>query len=98
MAEITLPVELRNRVSALRISGQGSAGSVKLLDDSWARPLIGLLNTGEDTGSPLLSEAFYTETALSPYADIFSGQLNDLLPIAPSIIVMPDADLSLIHI
>ena len=92
MAEITLPVELRNRVSALRISGQGSAGSVKLLDDSWARPLIGLLNTGEDTGSPLLSEAFYTETALSPYADIFSGQLNDLLPIAPSIIVMPDAD------
>jgi len=91
-AELSLPVELRNRISALHISGQGSAGSVKLLDDSWARPLIGLLNTGEDTGSPLLSEAFYAETALSPYADIFSGQLKDLLPIAPSIIVMPDAD------
>lgn len=91
-ADFSLPVELRHRISALRVSGQSAAGSVKLLDDSWSRPLIGLLNTGDDTGSPLLSEAFYTETALSPYADIFSGQLQDLLPVAPSIIIMPDAD------
>ncbi|NNE57634.1 MAG: DUF4159 domain-containing protein [Hellea sp.] len=90
-AVIELPAELRSRITILRASDSAAAGSVKLLDDSWGRPLIGVLTEGQDSGSPLLSEPFYAETALRPYADVFRGSLDDLLPIAPSIIVMPDA-------
>lgn len=90
-AEFELPSELRSRVTALRASGSNTAGSVKLLDDSWGRPLIGILTPKADTGSPLLSEPFYAQTALAPFADIYTGSLDELLPLAPSIIIMPDA-------
>ncbi len=89
-ANFELPAELRSRVTSLRASGVNSAGAVRLLDDSWGRPLIGILTPKTDNSSPLLSEPFYAETALSPYADIFTGSLTELLPLAPSIIVMPD--------
>jgi len=89
-ATFELPSELRSRVTALRVAGLASAGSMRLLDDSWGRPLVGLLTTGKDEASPLLSEPFYAETALKPHADLFTGSLEDLLPLAPSIIVMPD--------
>lgn len=90
-ANFELPSELRSRVTVLRASGVTSAGAVKLLDDSWGRPLIGILTPKTDSSSPLLSEPFYAQTALDPYADIFTGSIDDLLPLAPSIIVMPDA-------
>ena len=89
-AAFELPADLRNRVAVLRIAGMTSAGSVKLLDDSWGRPVIGILTTGDDNSSPLLSESYYAQTALSRHADIFTGSLTELLPIAPSIIIMPD--------
>ncbi len=89
-AEFNLPAELRSRISALRPAANISAGSVRLLDDSWGRPLIGIITNNKDTASPLLSEPFYTQTAINPFADIFTGPLSDLLPLAPSIIIMPD--------
>ena len=89
-AEFELPADLRNRMSSLRAVGLPSAGTVKLLDDSWGRPLIGVLTTGKDTSSPLLSEPYYAQTALAPHADIFTGTLDTLLPLAPSIIIMAD--------
>ena len=89
-AEFKLPSELRSRVSTLRANGVSSAGSVALLDDSWGRPLIGVVTPPKDIANPLLSEPFYTKTALTPYADIFEGTLEDLLPLSPSVIIMPD--------
>ncbi|MGB0906582.1 MAG: DUF4159 domain-containing protein [Maricaulaceae bacterium] len=89
-AEFDLPADLRSRVSRLRAEGLTSAGTVKLLDDSWGRPVVGILTTGKDETSPLLSEPFYANTALEPHADIFMGTLDELLPLAPSILVMPD--------
>jgi len=72
-------------------AGTASAASVKLFDDSWGRPLIGVLTTGKTTSSPLLTEDYYAQTALQPYADIFTGDLDDLLPLSPSILIMADA-------
>jgi hypothetical protein len=90
-ARFELPAQLRNRVTHIRLSGNNSAGTVKLLDDSWGRPLIGLLSGTGDTSSPLLSEPFYARTALQPYADIYDGGLEALLAINPSLIIMPDS-------
>ncbi len=89
-AEFKLPSELRSRVSQIRANGVPSAGAVKLLDDSWGRPLIGVVTPAKDSASPLLSEPFYAKTALAPYADIFEGTIEDLLPLSPSVIIMPD--------
>ena len=90
-ARFEIPTQLRSRVSHLRLSGMNSAGTIYLLDDSWGRPLIGVLNGSGDTSSPLLSEPFYARTALDPYADIFDGNLSTLLDINPSLIVMSDS-------
>ena len=90
-AAFELPADLRNRVAVLRVVGMASSGSVKLLDDSWGRPVIGILTPPKDSASPLLSEPYYSQSALAPYGDIFSGTLEELLPIAPSIIIMADS-------
>ncbi len=86
-----LPAQLRNRITHIQLASSKSAGAVKLLDDSWGRPLIGVLSSSGDTASPLLSEPFYARTALEPYADIYDGDLDALLTVNPSVIVMPDS-------
>lgn len=90
-AKFEVPAQIRNRVSHLKLEGANSAGSVFLLDDNWGRPLIGLMSGTGDTSSPLLSEPFYARAALQPYADIFDGDLDTLLSINPSLIIMPDS-------
>jgi len=90
-AIMKLPTELRSQIAAFRAGDSVTAGSTRLLDDSWGRPLIGVLTASQDVSNPLLSEPFYAETALKPHADVFRGTLEDILPLAPSVIVMPDA-------
>lgn len=90
-ARFDLPAQLRNQATQLRLEKANSAGSVFLLDDNWGRPLIGLLSGSGDTSSPLLSEPFYARSALGPYADIFDGELEALLAINPSLILMSDS-------
>ncbi len=89
-AEFELPAELRNRVSMLKPEGIASAGAVILLDDSWGRPLVGLLKGSDANTQPLLSEWHYIEKALKPSADIYKGDLDELLAVSPSIIFMSD--------
>ena len=87
----SLPAQLRSRVARLRVSGARSAASVKLLDDSFGRPLVGVLRANADTSSPLLTEPFYAKQALLPFADVFEGDQNTLLALKPSILVMSDS-------
>lgn len=86
-----LPAQLRSRVARLRVAGVRSAASVKLLDDSFGRPLVAVLRATADTSSPLLSEPFYAKQALEPFADVFEGDLASMLAVQPSILVMPDS-------
>ena len=89
-----LPAQLRSRVARLRPSGVRSAASIKLLDDSFGRPLVGVLRANADTSSPLLTEPFYAKQALLPFADVFEGDQDTLLALKPSILVMPDSQRS----
>jgi hypothetical protein len=90
----SLPAQLRSRVARLRASGVRSAASVKLLDDSFGRPLVGVLRANADTSSPLLTEPFYAKQALLPFADVFEGDQETLLALKPSILVMSDSQRS----
>ena len=89
-ADFELPAELRNQVSTLRPEGFASAGAITMLDDSWGRPLVGLLSGSDTNSAPLLSEWHYIEKALAPNADIYKGDLEQLTSVAPSIIFMTD--------
>jgi len=90
----SLPAQLRSRVARLRVSGARSAAAVKLLDDSFGRPLVGVLRANADTSSPLLTEPFYAKQALLPFADVFEGDQETLLSLKPSILVMSDSQRS----
>jgi hypothetical protein len=70
-ANIPMPLELRNQVSRLEISGEGSAGAVYLLDarSMWRR--VGVISGESREGAqPLLSPTHYIEKALAPYSEI----------------------------
>ncbi len=73
-AAFDLPVELRNDIARLEISGERSAGAVQLLDKRWRRRAIGVVSgSSTDTAQPLLASTFYLSRALSPFADVRLG-------------------------
>lgn len=90
-ASIALPPQLRAQIARLRVSGQRSSTSTKLLDDSFGRPLVGVLAPPSGTASPLLNSDFYAQQALEPFADIFIGDPASVLSLNPSVLVMTDA-------
>src|SRR5689334_6051510 len=73
-AAFDLPVELRNDISRLEISGERSAGAVQLLDKRWRRRAIGVVTGAtSDTAQPLLASTFYLTRSLQPFADVRLG-------------------------
>ena len=70
-ASFDLPVELRNDITRLEISGERSAGAVQLLDKRWRRRAIGIVSGAtSETAQPLLAPTFYLTRALAPFADV----------------------------
>jgi len=70
-AQFDLPVEIRNDIARLEVSGERSSGVVQLLDKRWRRRSIGVI-TGStaDTAQPLLASTYYLSRALNPFADV----------------------------
>ena len=90
-AALSLPAELRARISRFEIQGQRSAGAVTLADDRLRRREVALIAGREDReGLELLSPLHYLEQALAPTADLLDGALLDLLPANPDVIAMAD--------
>ena len=73
-ASFDLPVELRNDIARLEISGEHSAGAVQLLDKRWRRRAVGVVcGSSSDIAQPLLASTFYLTRALAPFADVRQG-------------------------
>ncbi|MEM6728990.1 MAG: BatA domain-containing protein, partial [Pseudomonadota bacterium] len=88
---LTLPPELRNRITRLAVAGARSAGAVSLTDDGLRRREVALLAGRQDReGLQLLSPLHYLNQALIPTADIVDGALSDILLANPDVIVMAD--------
>ncbi len=88
---ISLPSELRARVTRFEIQGLRSAGGVTLVDDSLRRREIALIAGREGReGLELLSPLHYLERALAPTADLLDGSLGDVLPANPDVIMLAD--------
>jgi len=73
-AAFDLPVELRNDIARLEISGERSAGAVQLLDKDGAGARSAWSQvSSNDTAQPLLASTFYLTRALGPFADVRLG-------------------------
>jgi hypothetical protein len=81
----------RAKLSRLEIAGQNSAAGTYLLDDSTARPLVGL-HSGEtiEERQPLRSGSFYIRRALETQADVREGNIATLLNIPVNILILND--------
>ena len=90
-AALSLPPELRNRITRFEIAGLRSAGAVSLTDDSLKRRKVALIGGGADReGLQLLSPLHYLRQALEPVADLMEGSLTDLLLASPDVVIMAD--------
>jgi hypothetical protein len=79
-AVIDLPVEIRNDIARIEVTGERSAGVVQLLDKRWRRRSVGVVSGATvDTAQPLLASTFYLSRALGPFADV---RLSE--PVAPA--------------
>jgi hypothetical protein len=90
-AHISLPLEVRNETARIAILNMDSAGTIQLLGGAGARRAVGLVaaqNT-EDT-QPLLSDTYYLERALAPFAELRKGTVSDLLARNVSVLVLAD--------
>jgi len=88
---LSLPAELRARVTHFELAGTRSAGAVALTDDSLRRREVALLAGREDReGLELLSPLHYLQKALDPSADLLHGSLLDILPANPDVIALAD--------
>ncbi len=88
---LSLPPELRNRISRFSIQGIHSAGATALADDGLRRREVALIAPHDAReGLQLLSPLHFLKQALEPTADLIKGGLEDVLPANPDVIVLAD--------
>ncbi|MGX1307865.1 hypothetical protein AB7M35_002585 [Amorphus suaedae] len=95
---LDLPVQLRNDIARLDLTGVATAGAVQLVDDRWQRRSVGVISGGSaDLAQPLLSPLHYLERALGPYAEVrepreeeMSAGIQQLIDGGVSVIVLSD--------
>ncbi|MFG6595209.1 DUF4159 domain-containing protein [Sulfitobacter sp. 1A13368] len=88
---LSLPAEMRARLTSFDIAGQRSAGARSLVDDGLRRREVALIRgRGAQEGLQLLSPLHYIEQALAPSADLIDGTLTEVLPANPDVIVLAD--------
>lgn len=91
-AALPLPLEVRNQVVRLDLDNVVGANASVLLDERFRRRPVGLISGGEAAAAdaPLIGELFYLERALSPYAELRRGSVDQLLARRLSVLVLAD--------
>ena len=88
---LELATELRNDLARVEISSHLSAGSTILADERWRRRPVGLVSGQTiDAAQPLLSDLFYLDRALQPYAELHQGRIVDLVKAGLSVLMLAD--------
>lgn len=89
--EITLPTLMQNSISQINILGRQGAGTTLILDSRHKKRSVGIvLPPGKEETAPLIEQSYYIRRALSPYAELKTGTIIDLLAVNPSVMILPD--------
>jgi hypothetical protein len=88
---IALPLELRNDTVRIAVMAHNSAGAVQLVDARFRRRPVGIVSGGSaDQAQPLLSDIYYIKRALSPYAEIHEGTIEQVLDSGVAVLAIAD--------
>ena len=90
-AHLALPLEIRNQTARLEIRGEGSAGAVQLLDSGGAERRAGIVSAAtSEAEQPLLSDVYYLERALAPFAETQKNTISGLIARKVSVLFLAD--------
>ncbi|HMA52029.1 MAG TPA: BatA domain-containing protein, partial [Magnetospirillaceae bacterium] len=89
-AEAEWPSELKNRIARLTIDGEETAAATLLLDGSWSRHPVGLVDDGAPDRVQLLDDLFYGERAVMGFAEARHGSVEELLQRPLSLMILSD--------
>ena len=90
-ARIVLPLEIRNETTRLIIGNENAAGATQLLDQGAPIRAVGIVSAAsQENTQPLLSDVFYLERALAPYAEIHKGSIASLIAQNPAALILAD--------
>lgn len=90
-AHITVPLEVRNQTARLQIQNEETAGAVQLLDSGGIEHRVGIVSAAPtENEQPLLSDVYYLERALSPFAEVEKGTISGLLARHVSVLFLAD--------
>ncbi|MCI0752272.1 DUF4159 domain-containing protein [Teichococcus vastitatis] len=90
-ASLDLPLEIRNQIIRLEIEGEDTAGAAVLLDERFRRRPVGLIGPSEQGAvTPLIGPLFYLDRALSPFAELRQGSIEQLLSRQLAVLVLAD--------
>ncbi len=88
---LDLPLDVRNRIARLDLEGNHGIGGVLLFDERWRRRTVGIAGPpGAAAAQPLLAEPYFVERALSPFAELRTGRITDLVEEPLSLLVITD--------
>ena len=89
---LNLPAETRNGIARFEIDAPRTAASTALLDAAWEHRAVGLVGDASELDRhSLLSEIYYIDRALKPYADIKVDTLDVLIKAKMPMIVITDS-------
>jgi hypothetical protein len=90
-ATLRLPLEVRNETRRIAIANEQSAGALRLLGAGSQRHAVGLVSASSiENEQPLLSDVYYLERALSPYAELRKGTIESVLAQNVSVLLLAD--------
>lgn len=84
-----VPEQIQTEIASFKVIGQNHAGGLWQWDGSNRTRRVGLYAEGTPL-QPLLSDTYYVEKALAPFAEIISGDLDTLLSADLNAIVLTD--------
>ncbi len=83
--------KLKNKITHFKVIGNKSSGSIFLLDDQFNKRNVGIVSLNQKSQSSSLTDPeYYIERAISPYADIKIGAIQNLINEDLSVIILPD--------
>jgi len=90
-AILEMPSELANRIARFDVEGRPGSATTILADDQWQRRPVGVAQaTAQGITAPLLENSYYIDQALSPFADVRMGNMDELFSRPLAVLVMAE--------
>ncbi|TAH34749.1 MAG: DUF4159 domain-containing protein [Alphaproteobacteria bacterium] len=92
-AKLDLPLDVKNKISRVVLTEQVNAATTYLMDEMGRQHPVGIVTTqAMDSSKPLLDDLYFIERAITPFADIIHGDIDEVLKANVAAIILTDAN------